>query len=245
MCMANDKITTKTSSKLIAVELVAMSPSITIKELSDKVGCAPTLVRTWLRDPAFIDAWYKRYMEVAGSELPQVIGAMIREAKEGNVQAGRLILEHFGKLDTRVKIQVESPFEKFLNMEAEDAEYEFVNDKEVTNGAVSVADQASVLSDGMDDLPDRNPVNDSPNIRTKLEKTRLDLATYDAKFKAKTKSNQKFMYERRKRAKAVGMELLGRGRSSQGKRNAWWDELERKEIDKFGKVQGDRQLLEI
>ena len=243
--MADTRITTKTSSKLIAVELVAMSPSITVKEIAEKVGCNATVVRTWLRDPAFIDAWYKRYMEVAGAELPHVVGAMIREAKEGNVQAGRLILEHFGKLDTRVKIQVESPFEKFLNMETEDAEFEFVENKEITNGAISVADQVSGLSDGMDDLPDRNIDNDSPTARTKLEKTRLDLATYDAKFKAREQRNQKFMYDRRKRAEAVGMELLGRGRSSKGKGDRWWDELEKKEIDKFGKVQGNRKLLEI
>ena len=184
-------------------------------------------------------------MEVAGSELPHVVGAMIREAKEGNVQAGRLILEHFGKLDTRVKIQVESPFEKFLNMETEDAEFEFVDNKEITDGAISVADQVSGLSDSMDDLPDRNIDNDTPTARTKLEKTRLDLATYDAKFKAREQRNQKFMYDRRKRAEAVGMELLGRGRSSKGKRDAWWDELEGKEIDKFGKVQGNRKLLEV
>jgi hypothetical protein len=156
-----------------------------------------------------------------------------------------LILEHFGKLDTRVKIQVESPFEKFLNMETEDAEFEFVENKEITNGAISVADQVSVFSDGMDDLPPRDISNDSPTTRTKLEKSRLDLATYDAKFKAREKGNQKFMYERRKRANAIGMELLGRGRSSKGKRDAWWDELEEKEINKFGKVQGNRQSLEI
>jgi len=243
--MADTRITRKTSSKLIAVELVAMSPSITVKEIAAKVDVHPTMVRTWLRDPAFIDAWYKRYMEVAGSELPHVVGAMIREAKEGNVQAGRLILEHFGKLDTRVKIQVESPFEKFLNMETEDAEFEFVDNKEITDGAISIADQVSSLSDSMDDLPDRNTDNDAPTARTKLEKTRLDLATYDAKFKARSQRNQKFMYDRRKRAEAVGMELLGRGRSSKGKREAWWDELEKKEIDKFGKVQGNRKLLEI
>ena len=243
--MADTRITTKTSSKLIAVELVAMSPSITVKEIAEKVGCNVTVVRTWLRDPAFIDAWYKRYMEVAGAELPHVVGAMIREAKEGNVQAGRLILEHFGKLDTRVKIQVESPFEKFLNRETEDAEFEFVDNKEITDGAISVADQVSSLSDSMDDLPDRNIDNDSPTARTKLEKTRLDLATYDAKFKAREQRNQKFMYDRMKRAEAVGMELLGRGRSSKGKRELWWDELEKKEIDKFGKVQGNRKLLEI
>ena len=243
--MADTRITRRTSSKLIAVELVAMSPSITVKEIAAKVDVHPTMVRTWLRDPVFIDAWYKRYMEVAGSELPHVITAMIREAKGGNVQAGRLILEHFGKLDTRIKIQVESPFEKFLNIESEEAEFEFVDNKEITDGAISIAEQVSSLSDDVDSLPVRDPVNDNPTSRTKLEKTRLDLATYDAKFKAREKRNQQFMYERRKRAEAVGIDLLGRGRSSKGNSDAWWDKLEALEIEKFGKVQGNRKLLEI
>ena len=235
----------KDKERLLAVEMLAMSPGISQKELSESLKVTAPTVRTWMNDPMFIDALYKRYMEVAGKELPNVINAMIREAKHGNVQAGRLILEHFGKLDSRIKIQVESPFEKFIKLESEDAEFEFISNKEVTNGAISIADQVSGLSDSMDDLPDRNTDNDSPTTRTKLEKTRLDLATYDAKFKAREQRNQKFMYERRKRAEAVDMELLGRGRSTKGKREAWWNELEKREIDKFGKVQGNRKLLEI
>ena len=48
------------------------------------------------------------------------------------------------------------------------------------------------------------------------------------------------MYQRRKRAKDVGLKLLPRGRSSQSKRNAWWDKLERLEVEKYGEIQGER-----
>jgi hypothetical protein len=39
---------------------------------------------------------------------------MYSEAINGNVQAGRLILEHSGKLVKNVEVKVESPFERFL-----------------------------------------------------------------------------------------------------------------------------------
>tara|TARA_R100000808_G_C2069835_1_gene97825 strand:- start:150 stop:686 length:537 start_codon:yes stop_codon:yes gene_type:complete len=178
-------------------------------------------------------------MEVAGKDLPLVINAMIREAQHGNVQAGRLILEHFGKLDTRVKIQVESPFEKFMKMEnVEDAE--FVNDKEITNGAISIAEQASSLIPDDSELPDRDVRNNRPRFREKQEESMLKYATQKAKNKISERALQRKMYERRKRAKAVGLELLSAGRSSKGQRDEWWKKLEKMEIEKFGEVQGER-----
>ena len=229
-------IVKKDKLKMLAIEILAMSPGISKTELSDKLGVSRPALNKWMNDPLFIDIWYKRYMEVAGSELPHVINAMIREAKHGNVQAGRLILEHFGKLDTRVKIQVESPFEKFMKMEdIEDAE--FVVDKEVTNGAISIAEQAASLIPRDDDLPERDARNDSPRFREEEEKSSLNMATSNARKKLVEKVIQKQMYERRKRAKAVGLKLLPAGRSSKGEREEWWKELEKKEIEKFGKIQ--------
>ena len=228
----------KDNAQMLALEILALSPGISKTELADKLNISRPTLDKWMSDPIFIDTWYKRYMEIAGSELPHVINAMIREAKEGNVQAGRLILEHFGKLDTRVKIQVESPCEKFMKMEAQDAE--FVIDKEITNGAISIGEQAASLMPDDVDLPPRNPSNDSPRSRKKAEKSSLKLATKKAKKDAVTKHVQKMMYERRKRAKAVGLELLGAGRSTKSKRNQWWEKLEKLEIEKFGEIQGER-----
>ena len=230
----------KDKERLLAVEMLAMSPGISQKELSESLKVTAPTVRTWMNDPMFIDALYKRYMEVAGKELPNVISAMIREAKHGNVQAGRLILEHFGKLDTRVKIQVESPFEKFIKLETEDAEFEFINNKEVTNGAISIGEQAASLVPDDDDLPARDVRNDTPRFREKEEKSLLKYATSHEKKKVVGREIQKMMYDRRKRAKAVGLELLPAGRSTKSKRNEWWNELERLEIKKFGRIQGER-----
>ena len=228
----------KDKTRLIALELLAIDPGMSQKNLAAKLGVQRQTIAAWCSDPLFIDAWYKRFMEVAGSELPNVVSAMIREAKEGNVQAGRLILEHFGKLDTRVKIQVESPFEKFMKMEVEDAQ--FVEDKEISSGAISIGEQASSIIGDDNDLPPRNSSNDSPRSREEDEKSALKYATQKAKKDAVTKYVQKMMYQRRKRAKDVGLKLLPRGRSSKSKRNAWWDKLERLEVEKYGEIQGER-----
>ena len=227
----------KNASQLLALELLASQPGLSNGQIGEKIGVSSSLVATWMRDPVFIDALYKRYMEVAGIELPNIIGAMIREAKEGNVQAGRLILEHFGKLDTRVKIQVESPFEKFLNAE-EVKDAEFVKDEEITNGSIDIANQASNLLDGDIDIPDRNSANDNPSKRTREEKQSLEVATNKARRRAVDRELQQRMYKRRQRAKAVDLELLPPGRSSKGERERWWRKLEELEIEKFGEVQG-------
>ena len=233
------EIVKKDKSKMLAIEILAMSPSISKTDLAKQLGISKPTLNKWMADPLFIDTWYKRYMEVAGSELPLVIGAMIREAQHGNVQAGRLILEHFGKLDMRVKIQVESPFEKFMKMEdVEDAQ--FVVDKEITDGAISIGEQASSIIDSNIDLPDRNDRNDYPRVRERKEDESLKMATTKARKKLVEKALQKKMYERRKRAKAVGLDLLPSGRSSKGERDEWWKKLEKMEVEKFGKVQGEK-----
>ena len=93
-----------THKQKLAIEVMAVSPKFNQKDLAIEIGVCDKTISNWLNDPTVIDAIYKRYMEVAGIKLPAVITAMIREAESGNVQAGRLVLEHFGKLDNRVKV---------------------------------------------------------------------------------------------------------------------------------------------
>ena len=160
-------------NKLIAIELISSNPSMHQKAIAKQLGVDERTVRNWLTDPDFIDEIYKRYMEVSGIELPAVIKAMIEEAKLGNVQAGRLILEHFGKLEHRIKVQVESPFEKFMRMDGEDAEFIDVDDKDKND--------MDLVSKVMDieniELPERDIANSSPRLREKNEKKTLKEST--------------------------------------------------------------------
>ena len=219
-------------NKLIAIELLSKNPSLHQKTLASKIGVDERTIRNWLGDPDFIDEIYKRYMEVSGIELPSVIKAMIEEAKMGNVQAGRLILEHFGKLEHRIKVQVESPFEKFMRMDGEDAEFVDMSGEEVDD-----MDLVSKVMDMEDiELPERDIANNSPRLREKNEKKTLKKSVIKQIKKEKVKKQLNNAYRLRKRAEAVGLKLLGSGRQSKGAREKWLQELERLEIEKFGHI---------
>ena len=219
-------------NKLIAIELLSKNPSLHQKTLASKIGVDERTIRNWLGDPDFIDEIYKRYMEVSGIELPSVIKAMIEEAKMGNVQAGRLILEHFGKLEHRIKVQVESPFEKFMRMDGEDAEFVDMSGEEVDD-----MDLVSKVMDMEDvELPERDIANSSPRLREKNEKKTLKKSVIKQIKKEKVKKQLNNAYRMRKRAEAVGLKLLGSGRQSKGGREKWLQELERLEIEKFGHI---------
>ena len=89
--------------------------------VSLKVGVSA--IREWKRDPIFIDAFYNRFMDVAGRYLPSVLMEQIREAQEGNTQAATLVLKHWGKFEDVVVHKIEAPFMQFQKMQiAEDAE---------------------------------------------------------------------------------------------------------------------------
>ena len=82
---------------------------------------------------------WKQFMIVIWSflELNYLLfsNSMVREAKAGNVQAARLVLEHSGKLVKNVNVTIDSPFEKWLKK---------VDDAEVVDGEV-VEEQATTL----------------------------------------------------------------------------------------------------
>ncbi|QDP49200.1 MAG: hypothetical protein Unbinned2990contig1002_47 [Prokaryotic dsDNA virus sp.] len=217
-------------NKLLAIELLASNPSMTQELIASKIGISKSTIKVWLTDPDFIDEIYKRYMEVSGIELPAVIKAMIEEAKMGNVQAGRLILEHFGKLETKIKVQVESPFEKFMRMDGDEAEFVDISDQEK-----SKMDLVNKVMDMEDiELPERDIANSSPRLREKNEKKTLKESTIKHIKKEKVKKQLNNAYRLRKRAKEVGLELLGSGRQSKGARKEWLEKLERLEVEKFG-----------
>ena len=212
-------------NQLLAIELYSSNPALTQKEIAAKCGVDVKTIRNWLTNPEFIDQIYKRYMEVSGLELPAVVKAMLEEAKMGNVQAGRLILEHYGKLENRVKVQVESPFEKFLRSDSQDAEFIDVTDqdKSVFDDFADENELSSI------ELPNRDPKNDYPDRRIEEDKLNLKNATKYEMEQEKKRQYQKNAYEMRKRAKKVGLELLGNGRHTKGERKKWLEELERLE----------------
>jgi len=207
-----------------ALELFTGNPNMSFADIGRAVGVSNPTVSNWFKDSDFLDKCYDMYMIRSGSKLPGVIDAMIREALEGNVQAGRLVLEHFGKLDNKIKIQIESPFEKF--MKAQDV---VVNTDKVENGQFIELDEndknefVQALGDytpDLNSLPDRNKDSNS-NDRTNKEKKKIT-------HKVTRKQINNRGYELKKRAEAVGLKRLI-GRPNKSKNEKWIKELERLE----------------
>lgn len=113
------------AEKVLALELMVMNPSMTKVDIANEVGVTRDTIYKWFKDPEFVEIFYEKYMVSFGAKLPSVLQSMIREAEAGSVQAGRLVLEHSGKLIKRVEVQKhQSPFEKFLNGAEVEAEFE-------------------------------------------------------------------------------------------------------------------------
>ena len=198
--------------KKVAVEHFATNPNITVKDLALELGITERTIVKWRTDPNFMDAIYDRYMVLFGGELPAVLSAMIREAKSGNVQAGRLVLEHSGKLVKNINVTVDSPFEKYLkqvDVDIEDAE------------VIEVMDEIPII----ETLPDRDI--EPPVKRQRREKKQID----DAIKKEQYSQKRKEWYQWNKRAKAVGVEPLSARRPTKGQRKTWEDEIIKREND--------------
>lgn len=195
----------KNPSKVLAVELCAFNPEMTVQQIADTVGVSKGCIENWKRNPEFIDAVYDRYMLQFGIEIPQVLDSMVREAKAGNVQAGRLVLEHSGKLVKNINVTIDSPFEKFLKA-VPDAEV--VEDEDI----IEVAESVEV---SFDSLPPRN--NENQNKR----EIREQVATKKIIKTAEKNAQQRVWYNWRKRAKAVGVEPLKSRRPTPAQRQDW------------------------
>ena len=203
----------KNPRKAHGVELYALQPDLTAEQVASKIGVDVQTVYIWRRDPNFIDAIYKRYMTEFGGELPAVLSAMVREAKSGNVQAGRLVLEHSGKLVKNVNVTVDSPFEKWLKK-------------------VELADEAEIVDADFDDAPievDLPPRNEESQIK---RATRENSKLKDEIRREQYNRKQREWYKWKKRAKAVGVQPLKARRPTAGQRKEWQEEIIRRENEK-------------
>ena len=202
----------KTTQRRRAAELLALNPDMSAKEVADKIQVHQATITNWRQDPNFVDLVYDIYMVEFGAEIPSVLKAMIREAKAGNVQAGRLVLEHSGKLVKNINITVDSPFEKFLK--ADEIEYQ---DAEIQDIVDDIPDIPDVV------LPERKVENQQMRTReefSSIKKERKNL---------KRKLSRNKMYHLKERARAVGVEILPNGRPKKSVKGAWIAEIEAKE----------------
>ena len=194
--------------KEAAIQLFAFNHGITNKEVADKIGVSYKVIKNWREDPEFHLNIYNCYMNVFDSKLPSILDAMVREAKEGNVQAGRLILEHRGKLVKNIINVSVSPYEMFLSKLEE---VEIVND-DVIEAAADVDFQEV-------ELPERS--TEDQRLRTIKEGKKLKKVVKNEEYNAQ----QREWYRWRKRAKKAGIEPLKSRRPTPAQRKEWQNKI--------------------
>ena len=204
--------------KIAAIEMFAICPYTSSKEVAKKLDISHHTINNWRKDPNFIEACYDRYMLEFGSQLPSVLNAMIREAQEGNVQAARLVLEHSGKLVKNINVTIDSPFEKFLKEipnaeEAEDAE---------------IIEAASDIKVDFSDLPERKEENQIK--RTKDENVLNAKAIKEEEKRLEYNKKQREWHAWRVRAKKHGVEPLANRRPTPAQRAEWQKKKEEAEL---------------
>ena len=201
----------KKANQMAAIDLLINNPELNKTELANELNMTPQTIHNWFADDRFVEMYYKQYMISFNAKLPMVLNSMVREAVEGNVQAGRLVLEHSGKLVKNINVTVDSPFEKFLKAKEIDA------------------DVIEVITE---DLPERNPENDTPKKRNKKEAKKISYAKNKKQNKAKR-------YALLQRAKKVGLEPLPAKRPTHSERRKWLEKLS--ELEQAKKSQTHQQ----
>jgi len=198
---------------MAAIDLLINNPELNKKQIAEQLKVSPRTIHSWFADDRFVEMYYKKYMISFNAKLPMVLNSMIREAVEGNVQAGRLVLEHSGKLVRNINVTVDSPFEKFLKAEQIDAD-------EIIDA------ESEEVTEILDTLPERNPVNDKPKKRDIKEKKAVDQIKKGKKpYRQKRREDRASRYALLQRAKKVGLDPLPSRRPTNSERRKWLEKL--------------------
>ena len=192
-----------------AIEIYATSPDIKHKDVALMLGVGESTLFRIRRDPNFWAAVYNRYMVTFESDVIDVLRAMVREGKAGNTSAGRLVLEHSGKLQKNINITIDSPFEKWMQkgeggIKIEDAD---------------IVEELKEIDDDFSDLPERQKEKGTWKERKDNQKLQKELNKEEKKFKRN--QARKVLRSWQKRANAVGIEPLPAKRPTKGQRKAW------------------------
>ena len=203
----------KKANQMAAIDLMIHNPDLNKKQLAEQINVSHRTIQSWFADDRFVDMYYKKYMVSFNAKLPMVLNSMIREAVEGNVQAGRLVLEHSGKLVKNINVTVDSPFEKFLKAEEIDAE--------------DIIDaESEEVAEIIETLPERNPENDKPKKRQIKEKKAVErIKEGKPPSRQKKREDRANRYALLQRAKKVGLEPLPSRRPTASEKRKWLEKL--------------------
>ena len=106
-----------------AVQIYASQPLIQHQEVAKMLDISEKKLRKLRREQEFHQKVYDYYMVTFETDVVAVLKSMVREAVAGSTTAGRIVLEHSGKLAKNININFPSPFDQWLKgQEIESAE---------------------------------------------------------------------------------------------------------------------------
>jgi len=192
-----------------AIEVYACKPDIRHQDAAAMLKVSENTLYKLRRDPNFWEQVYNYYMVTFEGDVVGILRAMVREGLAGNVQAGRLVLEHSGKLQKNINITIQSPFEKWMDkakggVEIEDAE---------------IIEDLKAIEDDFSDLPPRSA--DKGTWKARNDHIAVRNATTKEESRVRRNEARKIMRRWLKRANAVGVEPLPARRPTPGQRKAW------------------------
>jgi len=97
-----------------AVDIYATTPNVQHKDVADELGINYKTLLKLRKDADFWKKVWDTYLVTYEADVLDVCRSMVREALAGNTSAGRLVLEHSGKLQKNINITIRSPFERWI-----------------------------------------------------------------------------------------------------------------------------------
>ena len=97
-----------------AVDIYATTPNVQHNFVADELGISYKTLLKLRKDADFWKKVWDTYLVTYEADVLDVCRSMVREALAGNTSAGRLVLEHSGKLQKNIHITISSPFEQYL-----------------------------------------------------------------------------------------------------------------------------------
>lgn len=110
--------------QILAIEILSQPKrgGLTYDEVAAAVGCdAKTLFR-WRQDPLFVEAITRKAIMTLHSDLPEVFGATLTRAKNGEVRSVELLYKLLGLLVDKAEVEVEEKGNSNIDVAADIAE---------------------------------------------------------------------------------------------------------------------------
>ena len=185
-----------------AVEIYATQPNVHHKDVANELGINPKTLKKLRGDANFWKQVYDYFMVSYEGEIIDVVRAMLREAKAGNTSAGRLVMEHSGKLKQHLNIRITSPYEQWMSSQGKQLE---------------PSKELLTLRNGV------SPSIQNAEIIEPSEDVKADIDVMDKKLIKKKKwlQRRRELHSWFKRAEAVGIAPLPPKRPTKGQRLDW------------------------